>query len=167
MVTRPWDKNANNHFCSCCHEHCWSCCYLNVSLKLKDPNKSMQRTFFGGTWRPTRAMTWHHLAKAETRWFPIIALMEGVKQMYQLAEHLRERAVLPLNQPKKPVSVVGTSRARSLLAEQASCFHRTCTGRCAGTTHYSNFHSLGRGTWALEGSFWWSLPSSSLFQQGR
>lgn len=66
--------------------------------------------------------------------------------MCHLAEHFSEGAVLPLNHPKKPVSVAETSRARSLLTEQASCFHRTCIGRCAGTTCYSNFHSLGRGT---------------------
>lgn len=65
--------------------------------------------------------------------------------MCQPAEHPRESAVLPLNQAKKLVSVIGTSKRRSHLAEQASCFQNTFTGLHAGATQYSNFHPLDRG----------------------
>lgn len=64
--------------------------------------------------------------------------------MCQPAEHLRESAVLPLNQAKKPVAVTGTSKSRSHLAEQASCFHNIFTGLHGGAMHYSNFHPLDR-----------------------
>jgi len=49
--------------------------------------------------------------------------------MCQLAEHLKESAVLPLKQPKKPVSVIGTtSNSDTLLVEWAFCFHNTRAG---------------------------------------
>lgn len=87
--------------------------------------------------------------------------------MRQLAEHLKESAVLHLQQPKKLISVIGTtSDSGSPLVEQAST--TPIAGLCAGTMHCTNAHSLGTGTStaALQVWFWWILPSSLHVQRG-
>lgn len=142
---------------------------LLLDLFLKTNKRKHTKTILGGLSRAFsffKAMT--STQKAEIQSFPLFSPMRGMKEMCQPAEHPRESAVLPLNQAKKLVSVIGTSKPRSHLAEQASCFQNAFTGLHAGATQYSNFHPLDRGVRDLEvgSSFVEPFFLSASFLQG-
>lgn len=145
METRLWYKNANICFCCFCHNQCWFCCFSILSLKEK---KAYEEHFRSSQQSFLILQSYDTSLKKLTQSFLLFSLMRGIKEMCQPAEH--QSAVLPLNQAKKPVSVTGTSKSRSHLAEQASCFHNIFTGLHAGAMHYGNFHPLDRGMWDLE-----------------